>query len=114
MSDVLDSFSTVNNQTLNCDVKKYTSSEIAIYVILLSTIASLTLVLFMTFLMAKRMKKLLSKNMLPSPMDVIVIEHEMQPRSSNGNLEMDQNGLDHYYEKLPPTTDDRPQNTLKM
>lgn len=113
MSDVLDSFSTVNNHTLNCDVKKYTSSEIAIYVILLSTIASLTSVLFLTFLMAKRMKKLLSKNMLPSPMDVIVIS-EMQPRSSNGNLEMDQNGLDQYYVKLPPSTNDRPQNTLKM
>ena len=108
MSDVLDSFSTVNNHTLNCDVKKYTSSEIAIYVILLSTIASLTSVLFLTFLMAKRMKKLLSKNM-----DVIVIS-EMQPRSSNGNLEMDQNGLDQYYVKLPPSTNDRPQNTLKM
>ena len=52
--------------------------------------------------------------MLPSPMDVIVIGHEMQPRSSNGNLEMDQNGLDQYYDKLPPTTDNRPQNTLKM
>ena len=108
MSDVLDSFSTVNNHTLNCDVKKYTSSEIAIYVILLSTIASLTSVLFLTFLMAKRMKKLLS-----SPIDVIVIS-EMQPRSSNGNLEMDQKGLDQYYDKLPPSTNDRPQNTLKM
>ena len=101
----------VNNQTLTCDVKKYTSSEIAIYVILLSTIASLTSVLFFTFLMAKRMKKLLSKNLLPSPLDVIVIEG---PRSSNGNLEMDQNGLDQYYDKLPPTTNDRPQNTLKL
>ena len=51
--------------------------------------------------------------MLPSHMDVIVIS-EMQPRSSNGNLEMDQNGLDQYYVKLPPSTNDRPQNTLKM
>ena len=114
MSDVLDSFSTVNNQTLNCDVKKYTSSEIAIYVILLSTIACLTSVLFVTFLMAKKMKMLLSKNMLPSHIDVIVIEGEMPPRSSNGNLAMDQNGLEQYYVKLPPSTNDRPQNTLKM
>ena len=102
MSDVLlNDFQTINNCSvvnINIDVK------IAILAIWVSTLIGLATVMVTTLVIAWRTAKMITKHMIPTQPDVIVVEgnsETLNPQFGDPDFNQQNESIEKFYEKLP-------------